>query len=117
MRSYQLVCARFRLRPHSSVPRPLLPSFLLDRLGFLPASFGRARAARRMRAVLKRSANGVNARISRDRTGLSAPFRNAPRLLRPFNACFENRLFACRPFEFRGNEIVVRMPLIVSKYI
>lgn len=94
-----------------------LPSFLLDRLGFLPASFGRARAARRMRAVLKRSANGVNARISGDRTGLSAPFRNAPRLLRPFNARFENRVFACRPFEFRGNEIVVRLCLLSFRNI
>lgn len=94
MRSYQLVCARFRLSGHSFVPRPARSS-LLDRLaprrGFLPASFGRARAARRMRAVLKRSTNGVNARISRDQIGLSAPFRNAPRLLRPFNARFENR--------------------------
>lgn len=94
-----------------------LPSFLLDRLGFLSASFGRARAARRMRAVLKRSANGVNARISGDRTGLSAPFRNVPRLLRPFNARFENRVFACRPFEFRGNEIVVRLCLLSFRNI
>lgn len=49
---------------------------------FLPASFGQACAPRRMRAVLKRSANGVNGRISRDQIGLSAPRRNAPRLLR-----------------------------------
>lgn len=50
-------------------------------------------------------------------TGQDYPLPLGMRLLRPFNACFENRLFACRTFEFRGNEIVVRMPLIVSKYI
>lgn len=40
----------------------------------------------------------------RDQIGLSAPFRNAPRLLRPLNACLENR---APPlvilFEFRGS--------------
>lgn len=73
---------------HIRPARSFLPDRLAPRSGFLPASFGRARAARRMRAVLKRSTNGVNARISKDQIELSAPFRNAPRLLRPFNACF-----------------------------
>lgn len=51
MRSYQLVCARFRLRPHSSIL-----SFLLDRLG--PAS---GLFTREFRASARRATNASGA--------------------------------------------------------
>lgn len=53
----------------------------------------------------------------RDQIGLSALFRNAPRLLRPLNACLENR---APPlvilFEFRGSFGIAVRVLQLSRH-